>query len=298
MINDLTLVIMAAGKGSRYGGSKQTDQLGLCGESIMDFSIYDAISAGFNRIVFIIQENQKEFFETKYLNLSKAYSIQYAIQDSMKTPFELNGFHRVKPWGTTHALWSAKSFIHTPFCVLNADDYYGRSTFNKIADYLQNSEDKSRGVFVAYELMKTMSEHGSVSRGVCTILNGKLERIKEELSIEIIDHAIVSGNRTLSPTTPVSMNIWGLHPYALTLLEKKLNDFGSEISQSQLCDKEALLPMDIQSCIEERSLIIDAVYADEEWFGITYQKDKEYASIKLQKLQKSCYYPTPLFKHI
>jgi NDP-sugar pyrophosphorylase family protein len=295
MISDLTLVIMAAGKGSRYGGSKQTDQLGLCGESMMDFSIVDAICAGFNHIVFVIQENQKEFFESKYKNLSKVCSVQLVVQDNMKTPFELNGYRRVKPWGTTHALWSAKPFIHTPFCVLNADDYYGRSTFKKIADYLHTNKDVSRGVFVAYELMKTMSEHGSVSRGICTIQRGKLRIIKEELAIEIIKHAIVSGDKILAPETPVSMNIWGLHPYALTLLEKKLIDFGNETVPSQLLDKEALLPMDIQTCIEENSLIIDTVYADEEWFGITYQQDKEYASSKLQSLQKSGYYSSPLF---
>jgi NDP-sugar pyrophosphorylase family protein len=295
MKNDLTLVIMAAGKGSRYGGSKQTDRLGLCGESIMDFSIFDAMLAGFNHIVFIIQENQRDFFEMKYKELSKKCHIEMAIQEGSNVPFDLNGFQRLKPWGTTHALWSAKSHIHTPFCVLNADDYYGRSTFEKIANFLINNDDPKKGVFVAYELIKTMSSHGSVSRGVCTIQEGKLKKIKEELSIEIIADTVVADNRKINPQTPVSMNIWGLHPYALTLLEQRLVDFAHHLTDADRAKKEALLPMDIQSCIDQNLLSIVAVYADEAWFGITYQQDKEVASSKLRKLQSDGYYPSPLF---
>lgn len=296
MKNDLTLVIMAAGKGSRYGGSKQTDRLGLFGESIMDFSIVDAMLAGFNHIVFIIQANQREYFELKYKNLSQTCNIEYAIQEVKNVPFDLHDFQRTKPWGTTHALWSAKSLIHTPFCVLNADDYYGRTTFAKIADFLIKNKDPKKGVFVAYELIKTLSNHGSVSRGVCTIQDGALKNIKEELSIEVIGDTVVSDSMNLFPQTPVSMNIWGLHPFALKMLEQRLIDFGNHLAENEQADKEALLPMDIQSCIDRNLLSIIALYADEEWFGITYQKDREYASSKLRKLQSDGYYSSPLFK--
>ena len=294
MTNDLTLVIMAAGKGSRYGGSKQTDSLGLMGESIMDFSIYDACMAGFNNIIFIIQKDKLNYFKDKYRHLSQKYDVQYVVQDVQNIPFESNGSARIKPWGTTHACWSARKFITTPFCILNADDYYGRSTFFKIAAFLKNNENPDHGVFVAYQLRKTISEHGSVSRGICTIHDGELKSIRELLSIELINNVIIAEEKELNPNTPVSMNIWGFNPKVIELLDSQLNIFGENLSQEERLTKEALLPADIQSLIDQNLLVVNTLYADEEWFGITYQKDKEFVSKKLREMQTCGYYPSNL----
>lgn len=295
MINDLTLVIMAAGKGSRYGGSKQTDSLGLCGESIMDFSIFDGCLAGFNKFVFIVQKSQLEYFKEKYQKLAEVHEVRYAIQDPEVAPFETKGFVRSKPWGTTHACWSAKAHIHTPFCILNADDYYGRSTFFKMADFLRNNKNQDRGAFVAYKLRKTMSEHGSVSRGICKIQQGELKSIQESLSIELVNDLIIAENEVLDPQTLVSMNIWGLTPKLFELLEARLKLFGENLSREDLDHMEALLPADIQSLIDQNLITVQPLYADEDWFGITYQKDRELASFRLCELQKCGFYPTPLF---
>ena len=294
MKNDLTLVIMAAGKGSRYGGSKQTDSLGLNGESIMDFSIYDACLAGFNKIVFIIQDEQQDYFQKKYHYLTINYEVKYAVQDIRIAPFDTTEIMRVKPWGTTHACWSAHKHIQSPFCILNADDYYGRTTFFRIAEFLRKNDCQDQGVFVAYKLTNTISKHGSVSRGVCSIQDGKLKQIHEYLSIELIDNKIIAKEEILDPTTPVSMNIWGLQPKVIQLLENQLKTFGKELSDEDQLTKEALLPSDIQSLIEQELLSIETIYADEEWFGITYKDDKEFASQKLQKMQIEGYYPRNL----
>jgi len=296
MKSDLTLVIMAAGKGSRYGGLKQIDSLGLNEESIMDFSIYDASLAGFNRLVFIIQLNQLDYFKEKYQYLTEYFDIKYAIQNTEVVPFEAKRFDRTKPWGTTHACWSAKEFIETPFCVLNADDYYGRSTFLKIADFLHNNKKTHHGVFVAYKLIKTISKYGSVSRGICTIHQDELKKVHESLSIKWVDDVIIADDKVINPESPVSMNIWGLQPEAIELLEVQLNFFGEHLSYEDCLQKEALLPADIQTLIDQQRLVIHALYADEEWFGITYQEDKEYVSTKLCEMQATGYYPTPLFK--
>lgn len=295
-MNKLTLVIMAAGKGSRYGGAKQTDSLGLQGESIMDFTIYDAILAGFNHFIFIIQEEQKDYFQHKYENLSATYKIDYAIQDILITPFDTKKIERTKPWGTSHALWSAKDFIDAPFCVLNADDYYGRRAFLKMANFLTHNKVPQKGALLVYPLMKTMSEYGSVSRGCCTVLNNKLQLITEVLSIRVIDGIIISDTSDIMMDTPVSMNMWGLMPEALSVLEKKLIHFVDHVYDVDLKTVEALLPKDIQTCIKDQTIEIEVIDSEEDWFGVTYKEDKVTASNRLQKMQMNNYYPTPLFK--
>jgi NDP-sugar pyrophosphorylase family protein len=295
-----TLLILAAGMGSRYGGLKQTDPLGPAGESIMEFSIYDAISAGFSKIVFVIRKSFEESFREIFVNKLSAFAEVHAVFQEMENlPVSWKGT-RQKPWGTAHAVWCAREVINEPFAMINADDYYGRDAFRKMADFFENVDPSlNEYAMCGYRLANTLSEHGSVARGVCNISDGWLQSIEEHTQIirevngEITDS---DGNirKSLSPEMLVSMNFWGFTPKLFDLIEEKLITFLEKHAADP--SKEIYIPFVLDSLIREKRAGIRVIESDAEWFGITYPEDAMEARRRLLKLAEENDYPSPLWK--
>ena len=220
-MHDLTLLVMAAGMGSRYGGLKQLDPVGPNNETIIDYSVYDAIRTGFNKVVFIVREEFRSDFEKQITSkYADKIRIEFAIQDLNDIP---EGFmcpnDRKKPWGTGHAILSASKIINEPFAVINGDDFYGRESFKLISDYYQS---KANGfAMVSYQLKNTLSNFGGVSRGICGLENGKLNTVSETHGILKVEENIISDQDIkLNKNAPVSMNYWGFHPSIFLEIEK------------------------------------------------------------------------------
>ncbi len=297
-----TLLILAAGMGSRYGGLKQMDELGPSGESIIDYSIYDAIQAGFGKIVFVIRESFaddfKKAFEPKFSHLIK---LEYAYQELHMVPagVEFNK-DREKPWGTSHAVHVAKDVINEPFAVINADDFYGADAFKVLADYLSNLKDENDYCMVGYELGKTLSEHGYVSRGCC-IANeeGNLVSIDERTHIERKDGEIVytladDSEQNMTADTIVSMNMWGFHQSYMQRSEDMFVDFIK--ANFDKLKAEFYIPTVVDTLINDETIKLKVLHSPDEWFGVTYKEDKEFVMAKLQKLADEKKYPADLYK--
>ena len=293
-MNKITLLIMAAGMGSRYGGLKQLDQVGPNGETIIDYSVYDAIKAGFTKIVFIIRDDFKSQFKSqitnKYLDL---IDLEFAYQDINYLP---SGFsppnNREKPWGTGHAILSAKTYINEPFVVINGDDFYGREAFKTIADYYQTEENHFS--MVTFRLENTLSIFGGVTRGLCTIINEKLNTVVETSNLEKNNNGVSSDNgELLKGDEPVSMNMWGFTPILFDYLEEKFINFlkeeGSELKS------EYLIPSVINDLIQAGDESVHILNSSESWFGVTYKEDKPYVVGEIQKLIEKGVYPKKLF---
>ena len=293
-MNKITLLIMAAGMGSRYGGLKQLDQVGPNGETIIDYSVYDAIKAGFTKIVFIIRDDFKSQFKSqitnKYLDL---IDLEFAYQDINYLP---PGFsppkNREKPWGTGHAILSAKPYINEPFVVINGDDFYGRESFKTIADYYQTEENHFS--MVTFRLENTLSIFGGVTRGLCTIINEKLNTVVETSNLEKNNNGVSSDNgELLKGDEPVSMNMWGFTPILFDYLEEKFINFlkeeGSELKS------EYLIPSVINDLIQAGDESVHILNSSESWFGVTYKEDKPYVVGEIQKLIEKGVYPKKLF---
>ena len=292
--NNLTLLVMAAGMGSRYGGLKQLDQIGPSGETIIDYSVYDAIEAGFNKIIFIIREVFEEQFKTqvadKYLN---KIEVEFAYQDINDLP---SGFScpdgREKPWGTGHAILSANHLVHEPFVVINGDDYYGKESFKVISDYYFRG--KEQFCMVGFRLENTLSSFGAVTRGVCSVENKKLSSVVETGDLQKKGNIIYS-DRDISfdGNEPVSMNMWGFTPVLFHHLKEKFIDFlnlhGREVKS------EFLIPSIINELIQDGDEKVHVLETSSSWFGVTYKSDKPIVEKKIQQLVSSGVYPSPLF---
>lgn len=299
------LVVLAAGMGSRYGGLKQIDPVGSQGEAILDYSIYDAHQAGFDTVVIIIKEAiKKDFLETVGKRLEKApVEIRYAYQELTDLP---EGFTvpegRVKPWGTAHAVFCAREAIDgAPFAVVNADDYYGKAAFKVIYDQLAATADPHAYCMVGYELGKTVTENGSVARGICQVnANGYLEEVIERTHIETYPGGIrylEDGIYTdVSPDTIVSMNMWGFMPSFLDELEGRFSAFLKEALKTNPLKCEFFLPLPITQLIQEKKATFRVLSSPDRWFGVTYAADKPMVVNALKAMTDAGKYPDGLWK--
>lgn len=292
-----TLLILAAGMGSRFGGLKQVEPIGPSGEAIIDYSIYDAISAGFGKVVFVIRESFADAFKNKFDTLLKGkIDVEYVYQELDMLP---EGFKlpegREKPWGTAHAILVAKDVINEPFCAINADDFYGKAAYQTMAKFLTSSENSTEYSMVGYHLNKTLSEFGSVSRGICNVdENRNLNKIVETLTILIKDDNIISveddGSETiLTGEESVSMNIWGFKPSLFETIENKFVDFlNAEMDKPK---SEMLIPSVVFEMINEQQATVKVLEADSPWFGVTYKEDKPFVVKKINALIEKGEYP-------
>ncbi len=300
------LVIMAAGMGSRYGGLKQIDPIDPQGHIIMDFSLYDARRAGFEKVVFIIKkENEAVFRECIGDRVSKFMEVEYVFQDIRNIPSEYQVPEgRVKPWGTGHAVLSCIDAVNGPFAVINADDYYGSKAFSLIYDYLTTHEDDDqfRYAMVGYLLKNTLTENGHVARGVCQMdENGFLADIHERTHIEKTENGAAyteDEGRTWIPVSSdslVSMNMWGFSSSMLQMLEEKFPDFLEENLKTNPLKCEFFLPFVVDELLEEKRATVQVLKTEDQWHGVTYQEDKKTVVDAIQKLKRKGLYPEQLW---
>lgn len=301
-----TLVILAAGMGSRYGGLKQIDPVDDRGHKIIDFSIYDAVRAGFGKVIFIIKrENEKDFRECIGDAVSKHIEVEYVFQELTKVP---EGFQipegRVKPWGTAHAILCCKDAIKEPFAVINADDYYGRSAFEELYRFLTTHEDddKYRYAMVGYQLGNTLTENGSVARGVCvTDENGYLQTIAERTKIvKTKDAAAYTEDDgktwiSLALDTPVSMNMWAFSPSILEELGVAVDRFFAEEVKENPLKSECFLPIEVDKLLKAGKATVEVLHSADKWFGVTYKEDKPFVMESIAKLKEAGVYPDVLW---
>ncbi len=296
-----TLVVLAAGMGSRYGGLKQMDEFGPNGEAIIDYSIYDAIEAGFGKVVFIVREHFLDVFkETFDRKIGGRIELQYVTQELNKLPEGLEyPESRVKPWGTAHAVQMAKDVVSGPFAVINADDFYGRDAYVTLANYLTSDTSKNYCI-VAYYLKNTLSDHGNVNRGVASMNEGnKL--------VEIVECTKIARNEDGSVTYPgkdgnpveldendiVSMNMMGFKPSYFDYCEDMLVDFIKERGHEE--KSELYIPLLLDRLIKSDKLSVDVLNTTSSWFGVTYPDDKPMVVEKLNELIKNGVYPENLW---
>lgn len=278
MNDNITLVVMAAGMGSRFGGLKQIAPIGKNGEILLDYSVYDACKAGFNKVVFVIKHAiEKDFKEITAKRIEKMVKTEYVFQETDALP---EGFtcpaDREKPWGTAHAVLCCSDVVKEPFAVINADDYYGRSAFAKMAEFLKtNSSDYC---MVGFRLANTLTENGYVSRGVCEIEDGKLKSVTERTKISDCKYTEDDGKTwtALPPDTVVSMNLWGFMPDLFAHIETGFNDFLKEKLNTP--KSEYFLPTVVSGLIESGEKQVEVLIAEDKWYGVTYKEDKELVS--------------------
>ncbi len=304
-MNHPTLVIMAAGMGSRYGGLKQIDPIDQQGNKIIDFSIYDAIRAGFRKIVFVIKkENEADFRSCVSDRIGDRVEIVYAYQqiDAIPEGFSVpNG--RVKPWGTAHAVLSAGPFVDGPFAVINADDFYGREAFALIHDFLMTHQDgeKYSYAMVGYALNKTLTKNGTVSRGICSIdAGGFLTDIVERTAIMQTEQGIVykdeSGNACPLPEDAVvSMNLWGFTHSLLPEIKTRFENFLRKEVPLNPMKAECYLPFVVNELLAEEKAEVTVLQSKDQWFGVTYQEDKPFVTESIRELKREGAYPESLW---
>ena len=307
MKNEPILVLLAAGMGSRYGGLKQIDPVGPNGEILMDYSLYDAREAGFKRVIFIIKKQDEEAFDEAIGNrIKKYFEVRYAYQDLDDLPegYE-NPEGREKPWGTSHAVLAARDLIDAPFCVLNADDYYGREAFEMIYKVLTEYEEKDTPEYtmIAYQLMKTLSDHGHVARGVCKVDDdGYLKEIVERTKIiKTEDGASFSEDdgetwEPLDPDSIVSMNFWGFGPSLIDFLKEGFPPFLDKALRENPMKAEYLLPTSVGNLMEAGKVVVKTMACPEKWYGVTYKQDKPVVVEAIQKMIDAGKYPSPLWE--
>ena len=285
---------MAAGMGSRYGGLKQLDAIGPSGETIIDYSVYDAIKAGFNKVVFIIRKDFEQEFKSKITDKYEGQiQVEFAFQDLNDLPDEFTCPEgREKPWGTGHAILSARNVINEPFIAINGDDFYGRESFKVVADYYRKGANSFS--MVAFKLDKTLSSFGGVTRGLCTVNDEKLNTVIETADLEKTDYG-VSSNRDieLDGSEPVSMNVWGFTPILFKYLEEKFVEFLSENGTEM--KSEYLIPSVVNELIQSGQETVHILRSGATWFGVTYKEDKPYVEGEIKKLVNKGEYPGKLF---
>ena len=298
-----TLFVLAAGMGSRYGGLKQLDGLGPHGETIMDYSIYDAIHAGFGKVVFVIRKDFEDDFRSKILSKYEGHiPVEVVFQSTQDLPA---GFTcpagRTKPWGTNHALLMGRNVIKEPFAIINSDDYYGRNSFEVMAQELSNLPEGSKHNYsmLGFKVGNTMSESGSVSRGVCETVDGYLTGIVERTSIAYDEnHNIFFDDEQghsvqLAPDTPVSMNFWGFTPDYFDYSEQAFVEFlKAHINEPK---SEFFIPTVVNRLISEKKARVKVLKTDSKWFGVTYSADRQGVVDKFAALHDSGFYPDSMF---
>ena len=300
----LTLLVLAAGMGSRYGGLKQLDEVGPSGETVMDYSVFDAMRAGFDRVVFVIRKDIEEAFRAAIgSRYADRIEVAYAFQDMNDLPA---GFRvpdgRTKPWGTGQAVYAARKLLDGPFAVINADDFYGADSYRKLAGYLKSAPEdgKIRGCIASFVLSNTLSENGSVSRGICSAdAAGNLSKVVENTKIFRRDGKVISvqedgAELEFTGEELVSMNSWGFMPELVGELERLFTGFleehGTELKS------ESYLPFAVDTLIREGRAEIKMLKSEDSWFGITYREDKPFVQAALRKLVAEGAYPEKLFK--
>ena len=293
-MQNITLLVIAAGIGSRFGGLKQMASVGKNGESIIDYSVYDAIKSGFNKVVFVIRrEFQNEFKEHISRKYAGKIQVDFVLQELNALP---NGFlcpkGRKLPWGTGHAILSASNLIKEPFCVINADDFYGRESFKKIIEFF--SKDSKNLSMVYFKLGRTLSPFGGVSRAICKLNNGFLMNLIEKENIQNNNGIITSNNTSkIDARAPVSLNMWGFRPFIFDHLEemfiKFINKHGEDLNS------EFLIPTVINNLIQTQREKVFALNSNSNWFGITYKEDISFVGSEIQKIVDNGGYPKELF---
>ena len=293
-MKNITLLVMAAGMGSRYGGLKQLEAVGPGGETIIDYSVYDAIRTGFNKVVFIIRKDFEQEFTSQITDkYAGKIQVEFAFQDLHDLP---DGFTcpegREKPWGTGHAILTAADLIHEPFVAVNGDDFYGLESFEVVAKYYQSG--RSTFSMVAFQLDKTLSEFGGVTRGLCTVKDGLLDTVIETGELRQSDHGISSDRDIeLDGNEPVSMNVWGFTPDLFDYLQSMFVDFlekeGNEMKS------EYLIPFVVNGLIRSGQEKVHVLRSNAAWFGVTYKKDRTFVLGEIQKLIQMGVYPEKLF---
>lgn len=300
-----TLLVLAAGMGSRYGGLKQMDPMGPNGETVLDYSVFDAVRAGFGKVVFIIRRDFEEAFRSAIGNkFGDQIEVEYAFQDLNDLP-EGHSLPegRVKPWGTTHAILAARELVDTPFAVINADDFYGADSYQQFANYF-NESSKLNGnsdhyCMVGYPLKNTLSENGSVNRGICSDNDGLLNMVEEHLEIKVEEDGVCRGENLagerveLSPEAYSSMNFWGFPQSIMRDLQNEFKKFleerGSELKS------ECYIPTVVDTMIHSGKADCKILETSSTWFGVTYPEDKQSCVDSIQKLVDEGAYPSPLW---
>lgn len=301
------LVIMAAGLGSRYGGNKQVDGVGPNGEILMEYSIHDAIRAGFTKVVFIIKPDMLDMMKglcgdrVAKLTARNGEPVQvcYAFQDFTSVPsFYQIPDGRSKPFGTAHAVLCAREYVQEPFCVINADDYYGVDAYRTIYEELCRLPESGKATMVGYLLKNTVSLNGTVSRGVCQVENNCLDSIKETLKIQLFEDGTIAdiadgAHNELSPDTVVSMNFWGFAPSIFAELERYFIAFLHQIAADDL-KAECLLPNMVGELVERGEIQVSVLSSADRWFGMTYHEDRLNVANELKRLHGNGTYPVSL----
>jgi NDP-sugar pyrophosphorylase family protein len=294
-----TLLVLAAGLGSRYGGLKQLDPVGPGGETLLDYSVHDALRAGFDRVVFLIRRDIEQEFRAKVgARYEGKVAVDYAFQQLDDLPA---GFtpppDRAKPWGTAHAVWCARAAVTTPFAALNADDFYGADSFRQLGRFLASvgtTAHPARFAMAGYRLDKTLSEHGTVARGICEVgPDGLLRRVEELTDLaRRPDGRIAAGARIFAPDTPVSMNFWGFTPQIFPLLEDVLRGFLAREGGS--AKAECYIPSAVAEMIAAGAATVRVWPTTADWFGVTYRDDRPRVVESLARLAAAGDYPAGL----
>ena len=292
-----TLVVLAAGMGSRYGGLKQIDQLGPAGEAMLEYSVFDALRAGFSKIIFIIRKDFEDAFRKEVGDQFNDFAeVAYCYQELNDLPngFELPG-ERTKPWGTGHALLSTRKVVKEPFLIINADDFYGRESYELASKMLDNwGETKESKVgMIGFRLDQTLSENGTVSRGICDVDQGKLVKVEETHEIKPAGDFITSASeRKLTGALTASMNMWCLTPNIFNDFEKAFSQFLAE--KIEMPKSEFYIPFVIDDLIQAKKIECEVVQSPSQWFGVTYQEDKDLVVESIQKAVDAGVYPIKL----
>ena len=301
----VSLVIMAAGLGSRYGGSKQTDGVGPHGEILMEYGVYDAVRAGFDKVVFIIKPDMRELMERLCGNMAsrlhtadgRPVEVRYAYQDDTTLPaWYTKPAGRTKPFGTAHAVLCTRDIVHEPFCVINADDFYGADAYRTIYAELQRLPKTGAAAMVGYLLKNTASLHGTVSRGVCKVKDGKLDTIQEALKVQLYPDGHLTDLDTdtdLAPDTVVSMNFWGFMPSIFPALRTYFENFLRGLPDDAV-KAECLLPLMVGEELKAGRMTVSVLHSKDRWFGMTYREDRARVAEDLRQLHESGVYPPSL----
>ncbi len=295
-----TLLILAAGMGSRYGGLKQIDGIGPNEEPIIEYSIYDAINAGFGKIVFVIRKEFDEAFKSRFEQFRSKINIEYVYQPVNFKVDGIDNIERIKPWGTSHAVLVAKEVINEPFAVINADDYYGSGSFKLMSNFLVNDCSESKMSMIGYTLDNTLSDHGTVNRGVCDVdQNNYLIEVNERVKLAMQDGKVLYNLGSDEPTgtvdakSSVSMNYWGFHPSIFEHIEKGLHSFMKNNNQNPTA--EYYIPEIVTEMIVSKKMVVCVIPTDDNWFGVTYKEDKQMAIETINKHISEGIYPENLW---
>lgn len=300
-----TLLLLAAGMGSRYGGLKQLDGLGPNGETIMDYSIYDAIKAGFGKIVFVIRKDFEDDFRQKVLSKYEGYipaEVCFQAMDKLPEGFTVPE-GRQKPWGTNHAVMMAKGLIHEPFCVINCDDFYNRDAYMVMGKFLSELPEgsKNRYSMVGFRVGNTLSENGTVARGICSKDNeGHLTEVVERTEIMRVDGKVCYKDEegkwvAVEDNTPVSMNMWGFTPDYFEYSDEYFKEFLSDAKNMENLKAEFFIPLVVNNLIHEGTATVKVLDTTSKWFGVTYAADRQATVDRIQKLIEEGVYPNRLF---